>query len=129
MEWLKKHASERVDDILAKWVVLDDKDMCQEMGEYFYKKALVITDNRNYMEYMKTCGWTVCKDLGVKRVKEKPDILAWALYSWLTILPGGKEAVMEEMKAICDMVKSGKLKASKLKIEDLERSMTDWNGK
>ncbi|MDE7428002.1 MAG: hypothetical protein K2N00_01800 [Lachnospiraceae bacterium] len=129
MEWLKKHASERVDDILAKWVVLDDKDMCREMGEYFYKKALAIADNRDYMEYMKTCGWTVCKDLGVKRVKEKPDILAWALYSWLTILPGGKEAVMEEMKAICDMVKSGKLKANKLKIEDLERSMTDWNGK
>ena len=36
---------------------------------------------------------------------------------------------MEEMKTICDMVKSGKLKASKLKIEDLERSMADWNGK
>ena len=32
MEWLKKHASERVDDILAQWVVLDDKDMCREMG-------------------------------------------------------------------------------------------------
>lgn len=129
MEWLKKHASERVDDILAQWVVLDDKDMCREMGEYFYKKALAIADNRDYMEYMKTCGWTVCQDLGVKRVKEKPDILSWALYSWLTILPGGKEAVMEEMKTICDMVKSGKLKASKLKIEDLERSMADWNGK
>lgn len=129
MEWLKKHASERVDDILAQWVVSDDKDMCQEMGEYFYKKALVIADNRAYMEYMKTCGWTVCKDLGVKRVKEKPDLMNWDLYNWLTILPGGKEAVMEEMQTICDMVKGGKLKASKLKIEDLERSMTDWNRK
>ncbi len=129
MEWLKKHASERVDDILAQWVVLDDKDMCQEMGEYFYKKALAIADNRAYMDYMKECGWTVCRDLGVKRVKEKPDILSWALYNWLTLLPGDKEAVMEEMRTICDMVKSGKLKAQRLKIEDLERSMDDWNGK
>ena len=32
MEWMKKHASERVDDILAQWVVLDDKDMCRKMG-------------------------------------------------------------------------------------------------
>ena len=129
MEWLKKHASERVDDILAQWVVLDDKDMCQEMGEYFYKKALVITDNRNYMECMKTCGWTVCKGLGVKHVKKHPDILSWALHSWLTILPGSKEAIMEEMRTICDMVKSGQLKANRLKIEDLEKNMTDWSGK
>ncbi|MDE7321442.1 MAG: hypothetical protein K2N73_01710 [Lachnospiraceae bacterium] len=127
MEWMKKHVSERVDDILSHWVALNDKDMCSKFGEYFYQKALLLSDNRAYLEYMKNCDWRICKNLGVNRVKQRPNILLWELYNWLTMLPGGRDAIMEETRTICEMVKNGKLNADRLKVEDLEIQMDEWS--
>lgn len=127
VEWMKKHSSKEVDEILARWIPLNDEEMCKIMGEYFYKKALITADNREYLESMKMCGWTICKGLGVKLVKDKPDIQAWSLYNWMTLMPGGYEAVMEEARTICNMVKSGELKVKKLKPDDFERYMDGWS--
>lgn len=128
MEWMKKHASERIDDILSQWVARDDKELCKKYGEYFYQKALLIPSNwRYYTDYMEKCDWQICKNLGVNYVKKKPTVSLWELYNWLTTLPGDRAAVMEETKTLCEMVRKGRLKADKLKVDELESQMEDWS--
>ncbi|MDE7477342.1 MAG: hypothetical protein K2M91_05220, partial [Lachnospiraceae bacterium] len=62
MKWFQKHeASQEIDKVLSQWVPLNDKALCREMGEYFYNRALVISNNRFHIDYMHMCGWTVCK--------------------------------------------------------------------
>jgi len=129
IHWLlKQDGSNAIDQILAQLVPLNDEAMCKEVGEYFYKKAFGIKDNYRYqlVYRMKNCGWTVCKGLGVNAVKNDPSISAGVLYRWLITLPGDKEAIMEEMRTICSMVKSGELKATKLKLKELEGYMNEW---
>lgn len=126
IEWFQKHSSKAVDEILSCWIPLNDKYICENMGEYFYKQALIAGCNQMYLKSMKQCGWKVCKGLGVKLVKNASAIQSWTLNSWMTMLPGGYDAVMEEAQTICDMVKSGALKVEKLNIEDFERYMDGW---
>ncbi len=126
MDWLKRYGTKAADDILGKWVALNDKEQCQEMGEYFYKRALVSPDNHSDIYYMKKCGWTVCKGLGVKYIKNNPNVTAWSLYYWLSDLSEDKAAVMEEAKAICDKIKSGEIKMKSSKLQDFEKYMDNW---
>ncbi len=128
MEWMKKHASERIDDILAQWVAQDDKELCKKYGEYFYQKTLLIPSNwRCYIGYMEKCDWQICKNLGVNYVKKNPAVSLWGLYNWLITLPGGRAAIMEETKKVCEMVRKGELKADRLKTDELESQMEDWS--
>lgn len=126
MDWLKRYRTKAADEILGNWVVLNDKEQCQEMGEYFYKRALVSPDNHSDIYYMKKCGWTVCKGLGVKYIKSNPNVTAWSLYYWLSDLSEDKAAVMEEAKAICDKIKSGEIKMKSSKLQDFEKYMDNW---
>lgn len=110
-----------------------------EAGAYFYQRALTNKDtdsmylinwDSSYSMYlincMKDCNWNVCKGLGVKFVKEHLSFNANNVYVRLIRLPGDKDAIMEEMREICTMVRSGALKADRLKPEELEASMEDW---
>lgn len=128
MDWLRQYETKAADDILGNWVVLNDKEQCQEMGEYFYNRALVSRDNNNCIYFMNECGWTVCKGLGIKHAQNNPNISSWSLYYWLIDLSKDKDAVMEEAKAICDKVKSGELKMKNFKEQDFERYMNNWYG-
>ena len=127
MEWVMSHSSKKADEVLAQWVMLNDEEMCQTMGAYFYKKALITGDNHMYLNYMRDCGWNTCKGLGVKILRDKPDITLWELYHWMTSLSEDEEAVMEEVRTVCAMVKSGELKAVNLKIEEFEQRMDSWS--
>lgn len=126
MDWLKQYETKAADDILGQWVALNDKEQCQEMGEYFYKRALVSPDYNSNIYYMNACGWTVCKGLGIKYVQKNPNITSWSLYYWLIDLSKDKDAVMEEAKAICDTIKGGGVKLKNVKVQDFEKYMDSW---
>lgn len=126
INWLREYSTMwDADKIRAQWVPLNDAAMCREMGEYFYQRALAAPDNR-YFGYMKKFGWTSCQGLGISVVRNNVSISSWNLYSWLTAMPGGKDAVMEETRTICRMIKSGELKAKNIDPEILEGNMDRW---
>ncbi len=126
--FLKQEVSRETDYILSQLVPLNDEAMCREVGEYFYNRLLVTSGSyRSQLIYaLKKCGWTDYKGLGVNAVKNDPSVTAWTLYGWLAILPEPKETVMEEMRTICRMIKSGELKVKKLNTEELENYMDRW---
>ena len=139
LRWLMRHPSHDTDAVLTNWIPLNDEGLCREAGAYFYQRALTSKDtdsmylinwDSSYSMYlincMKDCNWNVCKGLGVKFVKEHLSFNANNVYVRLIRLPGDKDAIMEEMREICTMVRSGALKADRLKPEELEASMEDW---
>lgn len=125
---LRQETSQQHERVLVQLAPLNDEALCKEVGEYFYQRILGASMNdRNRLTYdLKQCGWKDCRGLGVDAVKSNPSISAGNLYGWLTILPGEKDAVMEEMRTICSMVRSGELKAKQLKLEELENYMDRW---
>lgn len=139
LRWLMRHPSHDTDAVLTNWIPLNDEGLCREAGAYFYQRALTSKDtdsmylinwDSSYSMYlincMKDCNWNVCKGLGVKFVKEHLSFNANNVYVRLIRLSGDKDAIMEEMREICTMVRSGALKADRLKPEELEASMEDW---
>ena len=122
VEWLKKHFTKETDGILTNWVALNDENMCREMGEYFYKKALVTEDNRAYLAYMKTCGWAICKGLAVHLFKSNPRLLSqWQLQDYLKNMPGDLNARMEEARTLSEMMKTGEVNHGKIIVADLDK--------
>lgn len=110
MGWLKSHATGRIDGILSQWVPPDNEEICREMGEYFYKRALVSADNQPYLEYMKTCGWTTCKGLAIQFFKSKRNLIGpGELQDYLSSMPGDVHARMEEARTLSEMMKTGEV--------------------
>ena len=125
MDWLKRHASEETDRILMQWLPLHDKELCHEFGEYFYNRALQVSSGgRSYLGYMKQCGWTDCKGLGVHYIKMHPnEISSWETCYFLRDLPGGAAAIDEEYKAVCKMIDTGKIRVDARSYESFKKRM------
>ena len=123
-EWMMKHGSKTMDEILNRWIDKTDKEECFRCGEYFYKRALVTEDNRDYLIYMKNCGWNKCEGLGVKFLQRRNGTdYWWTIYNYLTDLPGDEQAVNAELRVVADLVKSGKVK---MKDKDTADRLLKW---
>lgn len=123
-EWMMKHGSKTMDEILNRWIDKTDKEECFRCGEYFYKRALVTEDNRDYLIYMKNCGWNKCEGLGVKFLQRRNGTdYWWAIYNYLTALPGDEQAVNAELRVVADLVKLGKVK---MKDKDTADRLLNW---
>ena len=59
-------------------------------------------------------------------VKNEPSIPAWSRYSRMITLPGDKDAIMEEMRTGCHMIKNGELKVKHFNTAELEEYMNRW---
>lgn len=126
INWLREYGTLwDTDNIRAQWVPLNDEGLCREMGEYFYQKSLAAPDGHCF-EYMKEFGWEKCQGLGASVVRNNPSISTWSLYNWMTMMPGSKEAVMEEMRSVCHMIKNGELRVKHLNTIELENYMEKW---
>lgn len=122
IRWLKKYAVKDADEVLSKWVPLNDEQMCKEMGEYFYKKALVVnTGNRRYLDYMKRCGWTECKGLAVHFFKSRQNLVGqWELQEFLKNMPGDNESKRREAETLSEKMKTGEINQGNVIVSGLD---------
>lgn len=129
IEWMKLHASKEMDAVIYKWLTFEDEEECRQMGEWFYQRALITAENKEYLKYMKRCGWTDCRGLGVKYFKNssKKDLREWDIYTYVSYMP--EQAMAEEAQAIYDAIKSGEIKADKVRLDSLERWIAEWSGR
>lgn len=129
IEWMKLHASKEMDKVIYKWLTFEDEEECRQMGEWFYRRALITAENKDYLKYMKRCGWTDCKGLGVRYFKNssKKDLREWDIYTYVSYMP--EQAMAEEAQAIYDAIKSGEIKADKVRLDSLERWIAEWSGR
>jgi len=121
VEWFQKHSSKVVDEMLSYWIPLKDKCMCNMMGEYFYRKALITGDNRMYLSSMKACGWTVCEGLAIHYCKSKErQISQWELYNYLAEMPGDREAKRAEAQKLKELIRTGEINPNKIDTLSLD---------
>lgn len=121
-EWFKKYEIIEADAVLANWVQLNNEQMCKEMGEYFYKRALVTaSNNRRYLDYMNRCGWTECKGLAVHFFKSRQNAVGqWELHEFLKNMPGNTECKRKEAETLSEKMKTGKINQGNIIVSGLD---------
>ncbi len=106
---------QRMDAILNKWIDTTDRAECEKYGSYFYKKALAIPDNTDYLRYMLNCRYNKCKGLGTgyaRNYNKNKQIQRWQITNYLFHLPGTLEEIHKEIDAVIEIIKSGEVKVN-----------------
>lgn len=116
-----------MDNIIHNWLPPLDVEQRRQMGEYFYQRALLTKDNEEYLLYMKGCGWTECKGLGLQYVKNNPSVGGWSIQRYLSQMPGGNSAIVEEARAIYNAVQAGEIKNKNLSLHMLDQWIIEWS--
>jgi len=113
------------DSIMANWCGINcDKEYCKRLGAHFYKGALEYAEP-SYIDYLKKCGWTDYKGIVVKSLHICNYMSTWTVYYYIKKLPCDYAAKVEELNAISELVRSGKLIATTLDINQLEELEKD----
>ena len=86
-----------------------------KLEEYFYKRALEISDNRSYMRQLKSLGCRRCEGLAVHYFKRRAGkISLWEFKQFESYyLPGDTKAKYEELLKAYDLIKRGKVQIQK----------------
>lgn len=120
-EILTTHRNEEFDIILNNWCgKYTDREYCKRLGEHFYKGALT-TANYRYIDYLRNSGWTDYKGIVVESLKTCNYMYTWTVIHYIQHLPCDRAEKLEEIQAISDLVRSGKLIATNLDINELEK--------
>jgi len=125
IKWFLRHETNLSVQLVMLWLQPDNKEMCREIGEYFYDKALHnVRNDRVYLGCLKKCGWTDCKGLGVQFVKTHLKKLDTSFTStYLLDLPGDAAAIEAEYKAICSLIDAGRIKVDAKAYESFKQRM------
>lgn len=97
--------------LLAKCVNTKNDTDRLKLEEYFYKRALVVGDNRSYLRTLKSLGCRRCEGLAVHYFKNRSGkTFLWELKQFESYyLPGDAKAKYEELQKVYDLIKRGKV--------------------
>lgn len=109
-ELMMELGSTQLDSVLIACLNIEDKEYHDKLLDYFYKRALIVQNNRMYCSILKSHGYPVCENLAVNYFKRKGVVDRWELTWQIDTLPGSSEEKIAEMERICELLKSGKLK-------------------
>lgn len=87
----------------------NNKEQCEKLEAYFYKRALEHSSGRGYWSLLKKCGCEKCDGLFVWYLKKHNEDY-WMLGYLLDELPGDAESLEREAKAAYDLICDGKIK-------------------
>ncbi len=99
------------DDIIIGMVCEENKELCEKVEEYLYKRVLTYTSKGKPVKYftaLKKCGCTHCDGLAVHYLKVfSLDI--WAFRYIVEQLPGSSQDKIDELMRAYPLIKSGKI--------------------
>ena len=97
---------------LTRLVPLDDRELCAQVGEYLYQRALKgIGLDVNRLNDLNALGWEKCEGLAVQLCKTR-RVNIWELRTFFTAMPGGAEQRKAEALRVCDLARKGKMQIS-----------------
>lgn len=119
-EILIAHADQDIDKVLSNWCgTYCDEEYCKRLREHFYKEALT-TANASCINYLKKCGWTDYKGIVAKSLSRCNYMNTWVVFDYIRYLPCDYAQKVEELNAVSELVRSGKVIATNLDINELE---------
>ena len=110
LELLLRCNDSEIDGKLAKLFDPGDKEVCETLEAYFFKRALTRTERDVYLYALKRCGCTRCEGLLVHFAQARPKVSMWELEYYIREMPGSLEAKLAEASLIPELVNSGKIK-------------------
>ncbi len=114
------------DEIMSHWIVSIESDYCQNLKEYYYKKASVTRDNRIYLPLLKRCGAQECRGLAVQYFSRKSSVSLWEIGYYFYDLPGSMEEKREEARRLCELILKGGVRGVHMKEENVEVIIDNW---
>ena len=110
LELLLRCNNSEIDGKLADLFDPADKEVCVQLEEYFFKKALGRAERDLYLNALNRCGCTRCEGLLVHYAQVRPKVSMWELEYYIRAMPGNLEAKIAEASRIPELVNSGKIK-------------------
>ena len=113
---LMKCVDEQIDTfLLPKCINPRDEADRTKLEEYYYKRALVVSNNRSYMRMLKSLGCKRCEGLAVHYFKGRVSkIFLWEFKQFESYyLPGDTKAKYEELMRVYDLIKHKKIQIQK----------------
>ncbi len=120
-ELIMELGSINLDRVLSNCLNIEDKEYSDKLLDYFYKRALIVQNNRMYCSILKEHGYPFCENLAVNYFKRKGVVDRWELTWQIDTLPGSSEEKINEFERVCELMKSGKLKKRSITDEWLEQ--------
>ena len=92
---------------LTRLVPPDDPELCAQVGEYLYNRALKgIGLDYNRLNDLNALGWKKCEGLAAALCKSK-RVNIWELRTFFTAMPGDAEQRKAEALRVYDMARKG----------------------
>ena len=104
---------------LGHWIQPDNLPYCEKLEQYFYRRARVVSNNRDYLRLLKRCGSQKCEGLAERYFGDGRSIAAWEVQMYLRELPGGWREQLKEITSVRNKVKEGKIKIRNKQIVKL----------
>ncbi len=113
---------EQTDACLAALLYPEDAALCRTLGEYLYKRALTVSNNRNYLVWLRCCGWTECRGL-LESYCKKNRASTWEVMELINRLPGGPGAAADEAERVLKLAREKKIAMGAWNPTHIERQI------
>ena len=106
---------------LTRLVPLDDPELCAQVGEYLYNRALKgVGLDINRLQDLRRLGWKKCEGLAVSYCESQKALYNWSVMQFIGNLPGDKESRRREAQAVFAKLAEGKFHLRNGTVEQLK---------
>lgn len=99
-----------------------DGTLKAQLGQYFYKRALAVNDNSNYLYWLRTCGWSDCSGLLENYCKHN-KVSTWSFMQQMEQLPGGAAQKIAEAERVLKLIETKKVQVGTWNPTQIERRL------
>ena len=112
-----KWADYQTDRLLFSLVDPEDQELCTQVGEYLYKRALTLSEHvsiHDYLRWLKELGWKCCKGLLVSWCRKQSRFHSGYVEYLIQELPGSDLDIADEVEHLLELAKKQSLKVGHL---------------
>ena len=109
---------------MTRLVPPDDPELCAQVGEYLYNRALKgIGLDVNRLQDLRRLGWKKCEGLAVNYCTSQKALYNWSIMQFVGNLPGDKESRRREARAVFAQLSEGKFHLRNGTVEQLKEAV------
>ena len=104
-----------------------DGTLKEQLGQYFYKRALTVHDNSNYLYWLRTCDWPDCSGLLENYCKHN-KVNTWSFMQHMEQLPGSSDNRAAEAERVLDLIRNKKIQVGTWNPTQIEKQIASLRG-
>lgn len=121
-------SDESIDASLFSLLYPKDDALREQLGQYFYKRALTVNDNSDYLFWLRECGWTDCSGLLEAYCKHN-KVNTWSFLEYVDRIPGAPEDKAAEAERVLELIQSKKISTGSWNPTPIEKRIAVLRGR